>query len=84
VASSWEHGSEHSGSIKSGEFFDWLIDYYFLENMHTITQLSLLSMQQTLFHLSMRIATLHGTFRAYNYHWTLKIFNSYGLEFDKF
>jgi hypothetical protein len=26
-----EHGNEHSGSIKGGEFLDWLVDYKLLK-----------------------------------------------------
>jgi len=28
---SWEHGSEASGSMKDGEFLDWLSDYLLLK-----------------------------------------------------
>jgi hypothetical protein len=31
VASSCEHGDEHMGSIKGGEFLDKLSDYYLLK-----------------------------------------------------
>jgi hypothetical protein len=35
VAGSYEHGNEPSGSIKGGEFLDWLNDYYLLNKDST-------------------------------------------------
>jgi hypothetical protein len=32
VGCSFEHGNESSGSIKGGEFYNWLSDYYFLKD----------------------------------------------------
>jgi hypothetical protein len=32
VAGSCEHGNEDSGSIKGGEFLNWLNDCWFLKN----------------------------------------------------